>query len=863
MMSDIPESVSKSILWNIVSQNSQLLQAIKDVRKISEVISEKISQSMPGYTDHSIKHTDALWGISEITFTEEELRKFSIGEAFILGCSFYVHDLGMAYCVTEEGRRKTEETAEYRAIYSHLRNGIISDDEARIKSVQVVVRRVHAEKAIELTSDILPGTGRYLIEDSDLRQKWNEHIGLVSSSHNWSLNELDLRIGKRGMIPVAIGESDLGFIACALRLIDYAHINYERASIIDRLLRGRLGKENVINWTAQENIAGPSREGDLLKYASLRSVDDVDGWWKFYELASGLSREIATVYEYLESRSCSKGRFSLSGIKGTESPEEFAQYIQTEGFEPIDIRFRADSIERLVNLLGGKQLYGNDYSAPLRELLQNAGDAIKLYRIQNEDVQYGEINVEISNDNSLTVRDNGVGMSKNTVTKYLLSIASDYWNSEDFIAEYPEVSIKGFSPAGRYGVGFLSVFMIGDKVEVETEKTGSSRLKLHIEGLGQRGYLETKTSTGINGTTVRVKISKEMVKEYKILSDIIREKAPMLSIPIKTKQGDGKEKEIRPKWWQSISQDRLTKFLVEPISIHERGNRTRRIFEREIDFLEYRYLGNNMALNKIDDLKKWPGKQPELIEDEYRIIAVPQGSRMIICSRGFTVKSIEIRGMMGLVDIGDVKLNTSRSSTIEWNSEEFKAQMLDKLRPKIISALDGLLDKETNIPARFSFLAEVGKSYGYEIFTLTKLKWISVIKPPGDILLLSAEDLRRVISKEKEIFITYNVNPWNSHSICTEYFGNINDTAIIIPISSVGQADVGSYSEEKEIVECPLPEHFLSSKYENITNAPILLATLKIISENWKISQEDLYQNKWRRVRGVLCGYIKRNEQKE
>lgn len=841
-MSEVPHKIKESKLWEKIESNSQLLQSVKDIRAISEKISSKISEFLPGFTDHSVRHMDRLWEITEEVFTPEELERFSIGEAYILACSFYVHDLGMAYCATKEGRNKIEELPEYKAIYKKLINSNMNEEEAKFKALHIETRKIHAEKALELVKDKLPGLDMYLIESSELRQNWSEHIGQVSASHNWSLKEIDQKLGHRNRTPDALEESDLGFLACALRVIDFADINYKRADKLEKLLRSNISQDSLIHWLGQENIAGPRREEERLKYSSINKIDNVDAWWNLYELVSGLNKEIIAVSEYLDSRSCSIKRFSLRGVKGIESPEDFAIHVQTKDFEPIDIRFRADSIERLISLLGGKQLYGEDYSAPIRELIQNAVDAIHLYRIQNDASNHGEISVEIEkgiHNNYLIVRDDGIGMSRNAVTKYLLSIASDYWNSDDFTQDYPEATIRKFKPVGKYGIGFLSVFMISDDVEVETEKTGSPRLNLYIKGLGQRGYLKAQASKGISGTFVKGKISNDMVKKYKNLPAIIKARAPMLDIPIKAKYGDIKEEEVLPKWWQYISQEKLTRFLA-PV----RKKRIRRYF-----------YGDELVLSKISELKKWPGKQPEIVSDTFRIVALPDKSHVLVCSKGLAISRITMDGMVGLVDIGEVKLDTSRYSTIEWDEKTFRNEILEKLSPKIIAALDNMT-KEINIPERFEFLAKVGQAYGHEILTKTKLRWVNVIEPPGNIILISAEELRKIVAGVKEICIVYGASPWTSFSICRKRFGEVVDNAVLITISTKGQPEPGSYRDEDEIIGCPLPEHFLDEYRDSFGNAVMIKAILEIISKCWKASLKDLMNDEWNRKDQILCGFI-------
>jgi len=82
------------------------------------------------------------------------------------------------------------------------------------------------------------GLNKFIIEKESIRTKWANYIGEVSASHHWSINVIEQKLGTRGEIPSPEGGNiDLAFVACALRVIDYAHINSERANYIERLLR--------------------------------------------------------------------------------------------------------------------------------------------------------------------------------------------------------------------------------------------------------------------------------------------------------------------------------------------------------------------------------------------------------------------------------------------------------------------------------------------------------------------------------------------------------------------------------------------------------------------------------------------------
>lgn len=198
--------------------------------------------------------------------------------------------------------------------------------------------------------------------------------------------------------------------------------------------------------------------------------------------------------------------------EGVEDPAVFNRYVRLpEQVVPIDIRVQPDSMERVVELLGGRHIYGDDLLAPIRELIQNARDALELRKAldhaNNRPSPPGRIDVslEVNSDSCvLKVADNGVEMTRTVVRRHLVAVGSDFWNSVEFYRRFSKAVDAGFRPIGRFGIGFLSVFMLGDHVEVETEAVGSKRIRLKLEGVGRRGELVETPALGQPGTEVRI-----------------------------------------------------------------------------------------------------------------------------------------------------------------------------------------------------------------------------------------------------------------------------------------------------------------------------------------------------------------------
>ena len=114
-----------------------------------------------------------------------------------------------------------------------------------------------------------------------------------------------------------------------------------------------------------------------------------------------------------------------------------------------------------------KKFLYNDQDIFLRELVSNAVDATqKLITLSNKGEYSGTINKEVSvtidkTANKLTISDNGLGMTKDEVEKYICQIA--FSGAEEFIKTHKDADI-----IGHFGMGFYSAFMVADKVEIRT-----------------------------------------------------------------------------------------------------------------------------------------------------------------------------------------------------------------------------------------------------------------------------------------------------------------------------------------------------------------------------------------------------------
>ena len=127
----------------------------------------------------------------------------------------------------------------------------------------------------------------------------------------------------------------------------------------------------------------------------------------------------------------------------------------------------------------------------LRELISNSSDALDKRRFlslteKNESVGTEDLKIQIhanKKDGTLTITDNGVGMTREELENSLGTIAKS--GTTEFLAELEknagkDKKKKDVNLIGQFGVGFYSAFMVADRVEVVSKGTGQTLSLIHI-----------------------------------------------------------------------------------------------------------------------------------------------------------------------------------------------------------------------------------------------------------------------------------------------------------------------------------------------------------------------------------------------
>ena len=158
-----------------------------------------------------------------------------------------------------------------------------------------------------------------------------------------------------------------------------------------------------------------------------------------------------------------------------------------------------------------KWLY-SDKDIFLRELISNAVDAI--HKLQNANLVEGlqladeyKVNIHLDKDaGTLTVSDNGIGMTADEVRKYINQIA--FSSAEDFIEKFKDLEDKN-QIIGHFGLGFYSSFMVADNVEIRTLSYQKDAEAVHWQCEGTTKYSIESTDKKDRGTEVILHLNDE------------------------------------------------------------------------------------------------------------------------------------------------------------------------------------------------------------------------------------------------------------------------------------------------------------------------------------------------------------------
>ena len=312
-----------------------------------------------------------------------------------------------------------------------------------------------------------------------------------------------------------------------------------------------------------------------------------------------------------------------------------------------------------------KKFLYSDHEIFLREIVSNAVDASQKMKVLASNGEFkgelGELKVRVKADKAagtLTVSDNGIGMTEEEVEKYINQIA--FSGAEEFMNKYKD---NAAAIIGHFGLGFYSSFMVSDRVEIVTKsyKEGAKAVKWSCEGNPE--YTLEETEKAERGTDIIMYISeeeKDFLEDSKV-NELLTKYCKFLPIEIIS----GKKKEWKDGEYKDTTEDNVIKdtnpaWTRKPTDLTEEDYEKfyRELYPMAQDPLFHIHLNVDYPFN-LTGILYFPK-----IDNKFEI---QKNKIQLYSNQVYVTDSVEgivpeyLTLLHGVIDSPDIPLNVSRS----------------------------------------------------------------------------------------------------------------------------------------------------------------------------------------------------------
>jgi molecular chaperone HtpG len=471
----------------------------------------------------------------------------------------------------------------------------------------------------------------------------------------------------------------------------------------------------------------------------------------------------------------------------------------------------------------------------IRELVSNSSDAIdKFNYMQLTDEQFkeenwsGKININIDEeDNSLTIGDNGLGMNEEDLMNNLGTIAKS--GTKSFVESLTGDAKKDSNLIGQFGVGFYSVFMVSEKVDVVTKKAGEEQAYMFsTDGTGE---FEIKPVTkDTHGTVIYIKLKedeKEFLSKWRV-EEVVKKYSNHIAYPIMmhfsedetTGEGDDA---VTKKVKKSEQANAATALWTLPKASLKK--------EEYVEFYKSLSHGDDEPLtylhNKVEGANEFttlfyiPKTAPmDLYRADYQSHVKLYVKRVFITDDDKELLPIYLRFVKGIIDSEDLPLNVSREILQE---NRILANIKQNSTKKILQAIKKLKGEDADIfTEQYNKVIKEGifQDYTNKDLLLEIVKYKSSIEEG---MVSFADYISRGDSEKKEIYyITGEDEKVLRNSPLLEAYKKANIEVLIMDdkeIDEIVTPSIGQYKEWtlKDITTIDAPDSKTKEEKEEIS----------------------------------------------
>ncbi|MEE9351111.1 MAG: molecular chaperone HtpG [Thiotrichaceae bacterium] len=361
--------------------------------------------------------------------------------------------------------------------------------------------------------------------------------------------------------------------------------------------------------------------------------------------------------------------------------------------ETMEFQTEVDQLLHLMihSLYSNKEIF-------LRELISNSADACDKQRFEalsNDALNENDadLRVEITSDEeagTITIRDNGIGMTRDEVVTNIGTIAKS--GTKEFIQKLTDEQSKDSNMIGQFGVGFYSAFIVADKVTLTTRRAGEESSTGTIwESDGKSGYTLESTDKESRGTEIVLHLKddeKALANNWQIRNTISKY-SDHISVPIKMLKQD-EEGKVTEEWEAVNKASALWKRSKSDIKDEEYKEFYKHVahdWEDPLTWIHNQVEGNL----EYTSLLYIPSKAPmDLWDAQAKTAGIKlYVQRVFIMDDSENLMPRYLRFVKGVLDSSDLPLNVSRE-ILQSN------RVIDTMRKASTKKVLGLLQKMAN-----------------------------------------------------------------------------------------------------------------------------------------------------------------------
>jgi hypothetical protein len=487
------------------------------------------------YTLHDDAHLSRVVELMERMIPSDSVILLNAAESALLVLAAYFHDQGMVPDDDEmrviEGhpdflsfRERWEiEHPNLGELRSRLSDTIVDGQEReRLRRLEGelldallsdYLRQTHGQRAASFVRSHYGADARLSIGSGHLAEK----LAILCESHTRPWRELTPSHGilyddRVGAYPV-----NMVFLASVLRLADI--LDFDRERTPDSLYRTIhfTSPVSLAEWEKHRSVTGWEISADVIRY----NMDCTHPEYQrsAFSFMDAIDEELAG-YAILQGDT----PFSISRARNLRLA--LPQRVMRDRIKPKDGAYYYHDLEftlqrdQIVKLLMTDKLY-NSPGLCVRELLQNALDALRYRKtlikcLQKSDWTDGVVKMEhgvnAEGHEYLRCEDNGIGMDREIIQRYFAKVGRSFYRSPEF--EQERLAFRAanvdFDPCSQFGIGFMSCFMVGDRITIRTRRDyGPQRgwgepLVVEINGLNNMLVVRRGLENQPVGTTVEI-----------------------------------------------------------------------------------------------------------------------------------------------------------------------------------------------------------------------------------------------------------------------------------------------------------------------------------------------------------------------